>query len=132
MAIITKKIGGREYAYLVSREGKRIVHRYLGAAGAPKVALLATVRQETASVPARFRTLFWDTSLDNVNLKSHARYVVEKVLEFGDLDAFEWLRDVYPGWQIKETLLLCRNLSEKSRNFWLIWFGENDAERMLF
>ena len=52
---------------------------------------------------------------------------MEKVLEFGDLDAFEWLRDVYPGWQIKETLLLSRTLPEKSRNFWTIWFGVNDA-----
>ena len=127
MAIITKKIGKREYAYLVSREGKRVVHRYLGATRDPKVERLAAIRGETASVPARFRTLFWDTSLDNVNLKSHGRYVMEKVLEFGDLDAFEWLRDVYPGRQIKETLLLSRTLSEKSRNFWTTWFGDDDA-----
>jgi uncharacterized protein DUF6922 len=127
MAIITKKIGKREYAYLVSREGKRVVHRYLGAAHDPKVERLAMVREETASVPARFRTLFWDTALENIDLKSHARYVMEKVLEFGDLDAFEWLRNVYPGWQIKETLLLSRNLSKKSRNFWTIWFGGGDA-----
>ena len=127
MAIITKKIGKREYAYLVSREGKRVVHRYLGTARDPKVERLATIKEVTASIPARFRTLFWDTSLDNVNLKSHGRYVMEKVLEFGDLDAFEWLRDVYPGWQIKETLLLSRTLSEKSRNFWTIWFGGDDA-----
>jgi len=52
---------------------------------------------------------------------------MEKVLEFGDLDAFEWLRNVYPGWQIKEMLLLSRNLSEKSRYFWTIWFGGGDA-----
>ncbi|SRR6266511_397955 len=127
MAIITKKIGKRDYAYLVSREGKRVVHRYLGAARDAKVARLAAVREETLSVPERFRTLFWDTALENINLKSHGRYVMEKVLEFGDLDAFEWLRDVYPGWQIKETLLLSRTLPEKSRNFWTIWFGVNDA-----
>ncbi len=127
MAIIMKKIGKREYAYLVSREGKRVVHRYLGAASDPKVKRLAMVREETAAVPARFRTLFWDTALENINLKSHARYVMEKVLEFGDLDAFEWLCDVYPGRQIKETLLLSRTLSEKSRNFWSIWFGGDNA-----
>jgi len=127
MAIITKKIGKREYAYLVSREGKRVVHRYLGAASDPKVEQLATFSEESASVPVRFRTLFWDTALENINLKSHARYVIEKVLEFGDLDAFEWLRDVYPGKQIKETLYLSRGLSDKSRNFWLIWFEVDNA-----
>lgn len=127
MAIITKKIGKREYSYLVSREGKRVVHRYLGAADNSKVQTMAALREETASVPTRFHTLFWDTTLANISLKSHARYVIEKVLEYGDLDAFAWLQDVYPGWQIKETLLLSRGLSDKSRNFWLIWFEVANA-----
>jgi hypothetical protein len=127
MAIITKKIGKREYSYLVSREGERVVHHYLGAASDTKAVRLAALKEETSFVPARFRTLFWDTALENINLKSHARYVIEKVFEFGDLDAFEWLRDVYPGRQIKETLLLSRTLSEKSRTFWTIWFEGDNA-----
>lgn len=127
MAIITKKIGKREYAYLVSREGKRVVHKYLGAAGTSKVQTMAALREETASVPKRLRALFWDTALENISLKSHARYVIEKVLEYGDLDAFAWLQNVYPGWQINEALLLSRGLSDKSRNFWLIWFEVDNA-----
>jgi hypothetical protein len=127
MAIITKKIGKREYAYMVSRNGKRVVHRYLGASGDPKVKKLLIAREETNSVPGRFSTIFWDTALNNIDLKSHGQYIMEKVLEFGDLDAFNWLRDVYPGWRIKETLLLSRSISEKSRNFWSIWFEVDDA-----
>lgn len=127
MSIVTKKIGKREYAYLVSREGEKVVHRYLGAADGSKVAQLAKIKAETRSVPERFAVLFWDTALQNVNLNSHARYIIEKVLEFGDLDAFAWLQDVYPGWRIKETMLLSRNLSDKSRNFWQIWLEVKNA-----
>jgi len=75
----------------------------------------------------RLRTLFWDTALENISLKSHARYVIDRVLEFGDLDAFTWLKNVYPGWKIQEELILSRNISGKSRNFWQIWFGVEDA-----
>jgi hypothetical protein len=127
MAIITKKIGKREYAYMVSRNGKKVVHRYLGTSGDPKVEKLLMISEETNSVPGRFSTIFWDTAINNIDLKSHGQYVMEKVLEFGDLDAFNWMRDVYPGWRIKETLLISRSISEKSRNFWSIWFEVDDA-----
>ena len=127
MAIITKKIGKNEYSYLVTRVGSRVVHNYLGSSRGGKALKIAAIREEAAAVPERFRSLFWDTSLENIDARKHARYIMEKVLDFGDLDAFNWLTDVYPGWRIKETLLLSRNLSARSRNFWLIWFGVNDA-----
>ena len=127
MAIITKKIGRNEYSYLVTREGDRVVHHYLGSARNTKVLKMAKAREEAASVPMRLRTLFWDTALENISLKSHARYVIDRVLEFGDLDAFTWLKNVYPGWKIQEELILSRNISVKSRNFWQIWFGVEDA-----
>jgi len=88
---------------------------------------MVKAREEAASVPMRLRTLFWDTALENINLKNHARYVIDRVLESGDLDAFTWLSNVFPGWKIKEELILSRNISGKSRNFWQIWFGEEDA-----
>lgn len=127
MSIVTKKIGKREYAYLASREGGKVVHRYLGAADGSKAAQLSKVKAETTSVPERFAVLFWDTALQNINLNRHAGYIIEKVLEFGDLDAFSWLQDVYPGRRIKETMLLSRNLSARSRNFWQIWLEVKDA-----
>ncbi len=127
MAIITKKIGKNEYAYLVSRVGSRVVHSYLGSARGRKALKIAAIREEASAVPERFCSLFWDTSLENIDVRKHARYIMEKVLDFGDLNAFNWLTDVYPGWRIKETLLLSRNLSARSRGFWLIRFGVNDA-----
>jgi hypothetical protein len=127
MAIITKKIGKKEYSYLVTREGKRVVHHYLGSARNTKALKMAKVKDETTCVPMRLRTLFWDTALENISLKSHARYVIDRVLESGDLDAFTWLRNVYPGWKIQEELILSRSISVKSRNFWQIWFGVEDA-----
>ncbi|MEW6215944.1 MAG: hypothetical protein AB1478_12205 [Nitrospirota bacterium] len=123
MGVITRNVGKRKYAYLVVREGKKVVHKYIGPAENPQTAQLMLYRKETLAIPERLRTLFWDTSLNKIHIKRNARYIIEKILEYGDLDAVEWLERVYPVRIIVDTLCLSRNISEKSRNFWMIWFG---------
>ena len=127
MAIITKKIGNRKYAYLVVREGKRVVHRYLGPAGSPRVIENMRDKDEASAVPERLKTLFWDTSIGKIHLRRNATYIIERVLELGDVDAAAWLRRVYPGQRIIDTLRTSRALTEKSRNFWMCWFDSGAA-----
>lgn len=127
MAVVIKKIAGREYAYLVIRESQRVVHKYLGSASNPDVVKIISDKESVAGVPEQFRSLFWDTSLGNIHIRRNARYIIERVLEFGDMDAFDWLQKVYPVRNIVDVLLLNRGISEKSRNFWRVWFGVSDA-----
>lgn len=127
MSIIAKKIGNREYAYLVVREGKKVVHKYLGSIDNPKIVKLISDRKISTTVPENIFRLFWDTSPENVHLKRNARYIIERVLDYGDIDALSWLQRVYPAQTIIDVLSLSRNISEKSRNFWKIWFGVSDA-----
>jgi len=123
MNVVTKRIGKREYIYLVVREGKKVVHKYLGPADDPKVIKIVSDKRETSAIPLRFRPLFWDTSLSKIHIKRNAGYIIERVLEFGDIDALEWLQKVYPTQTIIDTLYSSRNISEKSRMFWMLWFG---------
>jgi hypothetical protein len=125
--VITKRIGKGEYAYLVVREGKKVVHKYLGPLDDPKVTKIISEKKETTVVPERFRPLFWDTNLSKIHIKRNARYIIERVLEFGNMNAVEWLQKVYPLQTIIDVLNLSRVITEKSRNFWLIWFGVTDA-----
>ena len=127
MSVITKAIGKRKYSYLVLREGERVVHKYLGSPDNPLVAKIASLKKETSVIPERFGSLFWDTSLSNIHIKRNARYIIERILEFGDADALEWMQRVYPVQIIIQVLYLSRAVSEKSRNFWSIWFGVEDA-----
>lgn len=127
MSIITKTIGKGEYAYLVKREGKKVVHKYIGPVSNPKVAKIISDKKETLAVPERFRSLFWDTSLKNIHLRKNARYVIERILEFGDLDAVEWMQRVYTLQNVIDVLTLSRSITEKTRNFWLQWFGVRNA-----
>ena len=127
MGVITKKIGKNEYAYLAIREGRKVIHKYLGSVNDPKVNTMLTRKSEVAAVPERFRSLFWDTSLNNIHIKRNARYVIDRVLESGDTEAVQWLQRVYPVQTIIDVLNVSRNITKKSKNFWTIWFGAADA-----
>lgn len=127
MNLITKKIANREYSYLVFREGKKVVHKYLGPANNPEVVKLVLDKKEVSTIPERMRYLFWDTSLGKVHIKRNTRYIIERVLEFGDIYALEWLQRVYPARTIADVIFLSRIITEKSRNFWMLWFGITDV-----
>lgn len=127
MNLITKKIANRKYSYLVFREGKKVVHKYLGPANNPEVVKLVLDKEEVSTIPERMRYLFWDTSLSKVHIKRNTRYIIERVLEFGDMYALEWLQRVYPARTIADVIFLSRIITEKSRNFWMLWFGITDV-----
>jgi hypothetical protein len=127
MAVITKKIKSRSYSYLVNREGQKVVHRYLGPSDDPTVERIMLNQKETSAVPERFRVLFWDTNLENIHVRKNARYIIERMLEYGNVDALNWLQRVFTVHSILNVLFTSRGLSEKSRIFWEIWFGVDDA-----
>lgn len=127
MSVITKKIGKRKYAYLTVREGKKVVHKYLGPANNPEITKIIIEKKEASAIPERFRTLFWDTRIEKIHVNRNARYIIEKVLEFGGLDSLEWLQRVYNTQKIIDVIHSSRNLTDRSRNLWKIWFKVTNA-----
>jgi hypothetical protein len=127
MAIITKRIKNKSYSYLVNREGQKVVHRYLGPVDDPEIKRMIMNQKETTAAPERLRALFWDTNLKNIHVKKNARYIIERVLELGNVDALDWLQRVYTVQNILNVIYTSRGLSEKSREFWKLWFGVEDA-----
>lgn len=109
------------------RTGKKVVHKYLGSTVSSKVIKLVENNNEIESIPQQLKYLFWDTSLDKIHLKKNSQYIIERVLELGDFYALDWLQRVYPTQKIINVLAISRNISEKSDNFWKVWFGINDA-----
>lgn len=124
MSIIIKN---NKYAYLAFRSGTRVVHKYLGALSNPDVARKIKELEREKSVPEVFHYLFWDTDTEKIDLKKNARYVIEKVLDMGGLDALQWIQRLYPTKLIVETLEMSRKITPKSKNFWAIWFKKDYA-----
>ncbi len=127
MSVVIKTIENKKYAYVAYRSGKKVIQKYLGPVSRPEVAKKIKELEAEKTVPKRYHTLFWDTDPLKIDLRKNARYVIERVLEMGGLDALQWIQRLYPSRLIIETCEVSRKLSTKSRNFWRIWFQVNHA-----
>lgn len=127
MSIVIKKIGSREYAYEAYRHGSKVIHKYLGPAlGVDAQSKIFRLRSEKI-LPEKYRIFFWDADPNQIRVKTHSRYIIERVLELGDMDAFLWLQKVYNGGTIVSVLEESRKISPKSKNFWRLWYGIENA-----
>ena len=74
-------------------------------------------------LPSFLTDLFWDT--DVTTLCASDLIVIERVLEYGDLDAVRWLLHTLPKKDIVSFIVTrgVKRLSPRSRNFWCEHFG---------
>ena len=70
------------------------------------------------TVPTQFRHLFWDIDVSTLDTVKHTRYIISRVLEYGNKEAAEWLKSIFTEKQIKEIIKSERRLSRKSATFW--------------
>ncbi len=68
----------------------------------------------------KFRqTLFWDVDPKNIDPQKNARYIIERVLEFGEPNEVGWVLNYYPKRTIKKVMSLPRvQISRKSKALW--------------
>ena len=64
--------------------------------------------------------LFWDFNPDNIDPEKHARYIIERVLEFGNDGEVRWMKDFYTPSLIREVVEKSRSLMPETRNLWLL------------
>jgi len=71
----------------------------------------------------KFRqSLFWDVNPNKIDDKKNAQYVIERILEFGDLNEVGWMFRHYPKSIIKKVMRLSRvQLSAKSKALWSLF-----------
>lgn len=71
-----------------------------------------------ASIPKSFRKYFWDININNIDLKKHQVYVIERLLEYGDVKAYRWLNKNFRKTTIAKIAARSRRLSPQTKNFW--------------
>jgi hypothetical protein len=79
------------------------------------------VRKKTKKAPKiRFRqSLFWDVDPKKIDPEKHKRYIIERMLEFGNKDEIRWLFSFYTKRLIRNTLERSRGvLHKKTKNLW--------------
>lgn len=81
-------------------------------------------------VPAALRSLFWDIDPDTLDPRAWPDYVLERVFELGDPQAYRWARELFGADGIREFLRTSgpRRLSARSLNFWALILDVKERE----
>lgn len=67
----------------------------------------------------KFRqTLFWDVNPNNINTKKNARYIIERILDFGNDKEVKWLHSFYSKALLKSVIVKSRSLRPRTKNLW--------------
>jgi len=127
MSITIRKTGNKEYAYMAHRDGARMVQSYIGPLTRPEVRRRVDAAQRATTMPLHTMRLFTGVDPSVLSLQRDAAAIIACLLEQGDLEDLSWLVHVYPVSAIVDVLLSEKGLSERARNFWIMWFEEPNA-----
>ena len=67
----------------------------------------------------RFRqSLFWDVDPKKIHPKRHARYIIERILDFGNDREVRWVWENYSRPILKDVVSRSRVLRPETKNLW--------------
>jgi len=69
-------------------------------------------------LPSFFEPYFWDVDFSSLDLSKNPEFIIKRVLDRGNTKALKWVISYYPKGRIKKTILISRDLSQKTANFW--------------
>ena len=64
--------------------------------------------------------LFWDTKIERIDLVKHARYIIERVADFGLDREVRWVLDHYDRALIQDTIATSRSVRPRTRALWTL------------
>jgi hypothetical protein len=69
-------------------------------------------------LPTDLHRYFWDVDATRLNVRRYRQFVIERLLEFGDVEAIRWTRRTFGDETIKDVVGRSRRLSRRTANFW--------------
>lgn len=63
------------------------------------------------------KSLFWDVDREKLSSEKDWYFIIERILEFGDIDDVLWMETTFPRDKIAETIKKSRVLSNKTRSY---------------
>ena len=73
--------------------------------------------------PIKFRrSLFWDINPKNLDPDKYPDYIIERILDFGEIKEFKWMAHYYPAEKIKDVMRHSRVVSDRAKALWSMVF----------
>ena len=69
------------------------------------------------------KALFWDVQFDSLDIETHARFIIERVVSRGNLADWNLLKKTYGKKRIQQEALQIRSLDQKAVSFLSAYFG---------
>lgn len=63
------------------------------------------------------KSLFWDIDREKLSLGKDWYFIIERILEYGDIDDVLWMESAFPRDKIAETIKKSRTLSNKTLSY---------------
>jgi hypothetical protein len=82
---------------------------------------MPTRSQKRKPVLPRYLTpYFWDADPKHLDMRRHSKYIIERILEYGNDRAIHWLQDSYSPAQIGSVVRSSRVISRNTANLWAL------------
>ncbi len=75
------------------------------------------------ALPQFLKPYFWDVDFAKLDHKKYSRFVLGRILEYGDKRAISWMQRNFTKGDIAGVLSRLRAVSPKSANFWALIYG---------
>lgn len=75
------------------------------------------------TLPVNIAKYFWDVDISQIDYQKKSMYVIERILEYEDIDALHWLLRTFDTKLISESLRKSKLLSSKSAHFYSYYFN---------
>ena len=75
-------------------------------------------RSRTKKVIKFRQTLFWDVDPKTIDPQKNARYIIERIIDFGSDEEAKWIYEFYPHRLILDVVKKSRGLHPVSRPLW--------------
>src|SRR3989344_3312116 len=69
-------------------------------------------------LPEFLRQYFWDVDFDALDRETAANFILKRIIDRGNTQAWKWARERYSLDQIRELVTHTRDISRKSARFW--------------
>jgi len=69
-------------------------------------------------LPSFLHQYFWEVDADKINPQKEVFYVVERLMDRGDLLAFKWLKEHFSRDFLKQVAVKSKNISRFNKTFW--------------
>lgn len=77
------------------------------------------------ALPIYLKKYFWEIDFKQLSLTRFRRYILERLMEYGDEKSVRWLKNHFSRDEVKEALIHSRVFSTRSANFWRLITGLN-------